>query len=176
MAVLQLAHSADPVLRQRTRRVKRVDASIHRTIDDMIETMRAHRGVGLAANQVGIPLRLAVIETEEEDEPIVLINPEILRRKGEREVDEGCLSIPGYRGTARRSVRVRAKALDRAGKPFRIKAEGGVLAQALEHETDHLDGVLYTDHLVDDRLRAIGEPAPGPEDAGEPEAASPPPS
>ena len=148
--------------------MKQIDSSIQEIIDDMIETMQAERGVGLAANQVGIPLRLAVIQPEPEDEPIVLINPEIVRRKGEREVDEGCLSIPGYRGRVRRSVRVRAKALDRNGKPFRIKAEGGVLAQVLEHETDHLNGVLYTDHLVDDQLRAVGEVAPGPEDIGGP--------
>ena len=167
MAVLQLTRSPDPGLRQRTRWIKQIDSSIQRIIDDMIETMHAQRGVGLAANQVGIPLRLAVIQMEEEDEPIVLINPEIVRRKGEREVDEGCLSIPGYRGTVRRSVKVRAKALDRNGKPFRIRAEGGVLAQALEHETDHLSGVLYTDHLVDDQLRAVGEAVSGPEEAGE---------
>lgn len=168
MAVLQLTHSPDPMLRRRTRWVKQIDSSIQRIIDDMIETMHAQRGVGLAANQVGIPLRLAVIQTEEEDEPIVLINPEIVRRKGEREVDEGCLSIPGYRGTVRRSVKVRAKALDRNGKPFRIRAEGGVLAQALEHETDHLNGVLYTDHLVGDQLRPVEAPAAALEDPGGP--------
>ena len=168
MAILQMTHSPDPLLRRRTRWVKQIDSSIQRIIDDMIETMQAERGVGLAANQVGIPLRLAVIQPEPEDEPIVLINPEIVRRKGEREVNEGCLSIPGYRGTVRRSVRVRAKALDRDGKPLKIRADGGVLAQVLEHETDHLNGVLYTDHLVDGQLRPVGPAASGPDESEEP--------
>ena len=91
--------------------------------------------------------RYAVIQLPEWNEPLVLINPEIIRREGEREVEEGCLSIPGYRGTVKRSERVRARALDLNGKVVRIKADG-LLAQALEHETDHLNGVLYIDHLV----------------------------
>ncbi len=172
MAVLQVTRSPDPLLRRRTRWVKRIDASIQKIIDDMIETMHAERGVGLAANQVGIPLRLAVAQPEEDDEPIVLINLEIVRRKGEREVNEGCLSIPGYRGTVRRSVKVRAKALDRTGRPFKIKAEGDVLAQALEHETDHLNGVLYTDHLVDGQLRPVGAPSASEDPVGPAEAAA----
>ena len=174
MAVLKLTLSPDPLLRRRTRWVKQIDSSIHKIIDDMIETMQAERGVGLAANQVGIPLRLAVIQPEPDDEPIVLVNPEIVRRKGEREVVEGCLSIPGYRGSVRRSVRVRAKALDRNGKEFRIKAEGDVLAQVLEHETDHLNGVLYTDHLVNDQLRPVGAETPEPEDYSKPLASTAP--
>ena len=148
MAVLPLRHLPDPILRQKAKRVRRVDASLQRLIDDMIETMQAESGVGLAANQVGVLHRLAVIQLPEDEEARVLINPEITHRKDEREVGEGCLSIPGYRGLLKRAVIVRAKATDRTGKPVRIKAEG-LLAQALEHETDHLNGTLYIDHIED---------------------------
>jgi peptide deformylase len=137
----------------------------------MFETMHAEHGVGIAANQIGSLMRVAVIEipvemlphqdpadetddeVEEEDieqpEPqrYVLINPEIVRRVGEREVDEGCLSIPGWRGRVTRSERVTARALDLEGHEFRIRANG-LLAQALEHETDHLNGIVYIDRVT----------------------------
>lgn len=132
-------------LRKRAKRVRVIDAPMQILIDDMIDTMREASGVGLAAIQIGVLQRVAVIEIPEE-EVRVLINPEILRREGEREVTEGCLSIPGYRGKLRRSVNVTARALDRNGKEIRIKAQE-LLAQALEHEIDHLNGILYIDHL-----------------------------
>ena len=122
--------------------------SLNRMIDDMIETMHDAHGVGLAANQVGVLQRVIVIQLPEDEEPRVFINPEITRQEGEREVEEGCLSIPGYRGLVRRSIRVRAKSLDRKGRTVRINAEG-LLAQALEHEVDHLNGTIYIDRLVD---------------------------
>ena len=129
-----------------------------RLIDDMIETMHEVRGVGLAANQVGVPLPVAVIQVSADEVPTVLINPKMVRRDGEREVVEGCLSIPGYQGTAKRSVRVRAKALDRDGKEFRLRAEDDVMAQAIEHELGHLNGELYIDHLSGDgRLLTLEE-------------------
>ena len=146
MAVLSLRHLPDPVLRQKAKRVRKADAALLRLIDDMIETMHAEEGVGLAANQIGVLQRVVVIQLPEDEEARVLINPEITRREGEREVEEGCLSIPGYRGLFTRSETVRAKATDRYGKPVRIKAEG-LLAQALQHETDHLNGTLYIDHI-----------------------------
>ncbi|MBI2855634.1 MAG: peptide deformylase [Chloroflexi bacterium] len=146
MAVLNVRTLPDPVLRQKARRVTKMDDSLQKLIDDMIDTMRAANGVGLAANQVGVLQRIVVIEIPEEEQVRVLINPEITRREGEREVNEGCLSIPGYQGELTRSVKVRARALDRNGEPVRIKAEG-LLAQALEHETDHINGTLYIDHL-----------------------------
>lgn len=146
MAVLPIRVAGDPVLRQKTRRVRTIDASVQKLIDDMIETMRAAPGVGLAGPQVGSPLRIAVIEIPGQ-EVIVLINPEIVRRSGQRRVEEGCLSVPGYYGEITRSQSVTVKALDRHGKPFRIKAKDDLLAQALEHETDHLDGFLYIDHM-----------------------------
>jgi peptide deformylase len=135
----------DPVLKQKAKRVSSIDGSIQRLIDDMIETMQRTNGVGLAAPQVGVPLRVVVLQMPGE-EPVAIINPEIVKRAGEREVTEGCLSIPGYAGEIKRSVSVTVKGLDRQGKPTRIKATG-LMAQALEHELDHLNGVLYIDHL-----------------------------
>lgn len=141
----------NPVLRRKTKQVKNIDRRIRKLVADMIETMHAERGVGLAANQVGVPVRVAVIQLSDDDEPIVLINPKVMRKEGEREVEgEGCLSIPGYRGTVVRAQKIRVRALDIDGKEFRIRAAGDLLAQALEHETDHLDGALYLDRLVND--------------------------
>jgi peptide deformylase len=135
----------NPVLRQKAKRVSSIDGAIAQLIDDMVETMREVGGVGLAAPQVGVPLRIAVIELPDE-EIIVLVNPKIVKRSGERQIEEGCLSIPGYRGEIQRSEKVTVKGLDRFGREIRIKGEG-LLAQALEHELDHLDGTLYIDHL-----------------------------
>jgi peptide deformylase len=137
----------DPVLRTKAKKVRVVDASIRKLIDNMLETMHHEGGVGLAANQVGVLQRVLVIQIPDQ-EPIALVNAEIGQRGGEREVEEGCLSIPGYRGLVKRSVKVSARGLDRNGKRVRIKAAEGLLAQALEHEVDHLDGVLYIDRLV----------------------------
>ncbi|MCZ6891453.1 MAG: peptide deformylase, partial [Chloroflexi bacterium] len=146
MAVLPLRHLPDPVLRQKAKRIRTIDAALQRLIDDMIETMHAENGVGLAANQVGVLRRVVVIQLPDDEQATVLINPEIIRREGEVEVHEGCLSIPGYRGDLKRAVTVRVKALDRTGKSFRIRGQE-LLAEALEHETDHLDGILYIDHI-----------------------------
>ena len=147
MSVLPMRIVPDPALRRKAKRVSSIGPSLQRLIDDMIETMHDAWGVGLAANQVGVLQRVIVIQLPEDEEPRVFINPEIIRRQDERDVEEGCLSIPGYRGLVNRSVTVRAKGLDRNGKGVRVKAEG-LLAQALEHEIDHLDGTLYIDHLV----------------------------
>lgn len=146
MALLDLRILPDPILRQKARRVGKIDESLQNLIDDMVDTMRKANGVGLAANQVGVLQRVVVIEIPDEEQVRVLINPEITRREGERVVEEGCLSIPGYRGELTRSLKVRVRALDQHGKQIRIKAEG-LLAQALEHETDHINGTLYIDHL-----------------------------
>ena len=146
VALLKLKIVPDPFLRQKAKKVRAFDASLHRLADNMVETMAHENGVGLAANQVGVLQRVAVIQMPEAEETTVLINPEIVKREGEREVDEGCLSVPGYRGTLLRSVTIKVKAQDRHGKQIRIKAEG-LLAQALEHEIDHLNGIMYIDHL-----------------------------
>ncbi|MFU8795738.1 MAG: peptide deformylase [Dehalococcoidia bacterium] len=145
MAVLQIRTLPDPVLRQRAKRVSRIDGSVQRIIDDMIDTMRANGGVGLAAPQIGVPLRIAVIGMPDE-EIITLINPVIVRRTGERALTEGCLSMPGYHGEIKRSLLVKVKAQDRQGREIRVRGEG-LLAQVLEHEIDHLNGALYVDHL-----------------------------
>lgn len=146
MTVRPIRYLGDPVLRKPARKVSRVDDSIRRLIEDMTESMYAAHGVGLAAPQIGVPLRIIVLGMPDE-EPFALINPEVIDRSGERRLDEGCLSVPGYRGTVTRSVKVTVKALDARGKEVRIKAEDNLLAQALEHETDHVNGTLYVDHL-----------------------------
>lgn len=148
MAVLPIRRLPDPVLRQKAQPVQRVDEAIRRLIADMVDTMRAARGVGLAGNQVGALLQVAVIEIPDEGFVRVLINPRVVAREGVRELEEGCLSVPGYRGLVNRSIRVVVKALDENGKPMRIVAQDNLLAQALEHEIDHLQGVLYLDRLV----------------------------
>jgi peptide deformylase len=154
MAILPIRTVPEPVLRQKSKRVKSVDGSIRRLAADMIETMHAAPGVGLAAPQVGVLLRVIVIGMPEEED-FVLINPEVVRRSGERLVTEGCLSVPGYYGEIKRAQRVTVKGKDLSGKEIRIKAEE-LLAQALEHEIDHINGVLYIDHLEsDDKLHRI---------------------
>ncbi len=154
MAIIPIRVAPDPVLRQKAKRVRSIDGSIHRLISDMIETMHDAPGIGLAAPQIGIPLRVIVIGIPEQEE-IALINPQIVRRKGERVINEGCLSIPGYIGQLKRSEAVTVKGRDPNGKEIRIKADE-LLAQALEHEIDHINGVLYIDRLesIDD-LRKI---------------------
>jgi peptide deformylase len=141
----------EPVLHRKAKRVRRIDGSVQKLIDDMIETMQDIGGAaGLAAPQVGVPLQVIVAETPE-DELVVLVNPEIVKKSGEYEVMEGCLSLPGYRGKIKRWESVTVKGRDRNGKEVRVKAEG-LLAQALQHEIDHINGVVYVDHLesVDD--------------------------
>jgi peptide deformylase len=149
VALLTILHHPDPRLRQKAKAVERFDAEFQRLVDDMFETMYAAPGVGLAATQVGIPLRLAVMDCSREEkvrEPLVMANPEILEATEPLDVDEGCLSVPGVSDTLKRNHRVRARALDRKGKAFEIEAEG-LLAQCIQHEIDHLDGKLYIDRL-----------------------------
>lgn len=145
MAVLPLRVTPDPILRQRAKRVRAIDAYIKKLAEDMVESMHEYNGVGIAAPQVGVSLRVIVIEVP--DEPVItLINPEIVKKTGERDVSEGCLSIPGYRGEIKRAETVVAKGQGLDGKEVRIKATD-LLAQALEHEVGHIQGSLYTDLL-----------------------------
>ena len=169
MAILPLVHTPNPVLRRKTKQVKNIDRRVRKLVDDMIETMHDANGVGLAANQVGVSLRVAVIQLPEDEEPRVLINPKVLRADGEREWEgEGCLSIPGFRGNVKRAEKIRVRALDIDGKEFRIRAADDLLAQALAHETDHLDGVLYIDRLVsEDSIWEDRPPEPKTEEEGE---------
>jgi peptide deformylase len=159
MAFIPIRTLPDPVLRQKAKKVTGADKSILKLISDMIETMHTANGVGLAAPQVGVSLRVVVIGMPEEEGEIVLINPEIVRRTGERILEERCLSIPGYAGEIKRAVNVTVKARDRNWKEIRIKGDD-LLAQALEHEIDHLNGILYVDHLESpDKLTKL-EPPP----------------
>ncbi len=160
MSVLPLHHHPDPVLRRRAQPVRQIDASVRRLVADMVDTLRHNAGVGLAAPQVGVSLRVAVLEMPEEP-VLVLINPTMVKRRGEYQVEEGCLSYPGYRGEITRAQKVVVKALNLEGEEVRVKAEG-LVAQALEHELDHLNGVLYIDHLESqDKLYPL-EPDPPP--------------
>ena len=151
MGILPIRIAGDPVLRTKAKKVRKVDvslqnASLQKLIDDMIDTMRAAPGVGLAAPQIGVSLRVVVIETPD-DGLLALINPEVVKSSGERRLMEGCLSVPGYQAEITRSKEVTVKALDREGKEVRIKATETLLAQAFEHEIDHINGILYIDHL-----------------------------
>lgn len=147
MAVLPILHHPDPRLRKKTANVTQFDAELQRLIDDLFETMYAAPGVGLAANQVGVQLRLAVMDcSEEHDQPIVMINPEISGAQDKLEMEEGCLSVPDVRDKVQRYNRVHLRALDRQGRPFELDADG-LMAQCVQHELDHLDGKLYIDYL-----------------------------
>ena len=157
MAVLPLYEFPHPILRRKAKKVRKIDNSLHRLADDMLETLRQASGVGLAANQVGVLHRVIVIDLPEEEEPRVYINPEIIHREGEREVREACLSIPGYHAFITRAIWIKAKALDRTSRPVRLRADG-LLAQALEHEIDHLNGILYMDHLMEHQKLIENEP------------------
>ncbi|MCX6013484.1 MAG: peptide deformylase [Chloroflexi bacterium] len=139
----------NPVLRQQSKRVRLFDKSLKKLADDMLETLRKSTptGVGLAAPQIGVLFRVIVIELPEpEEQTHIIINPEIVKKIGERRVIEGCLSIPGYSAEIKRAAEVTVKGLDLHGNKIRIKAED-LLAQALEHEIDHLNGVLFIDHI-----------------------------
>ncbi|MBM4419146.1 MAG: peptide deformylase [Chloroflexi bacterium] len=161
MALREILHHPDERLRVKCKRVGSRDIGLHRLIDDLFETMEHARGVGLAAPQVGVPLRVTVVRIPEDyDDPaagqdIALINPEIVKSTGEWEPDEGCLSIPGYVANVRRNWAVTVNARDRRWREFRIRGDG-LLGQALQHEIDHLDGVLFVDRLESpDQLRPL---------------------
>ena len=146
MAILPIRTVPDPVLREKGKRIRTIDNSIIKLAADMLETMHDAPGVGLTACQVGIPIRLVVIGNIADVEDFVLVNPEVVKTKGVRTVTEGCLSIPGYSGIIKRAEQVTVKGKDLEGREIRIKAYD-LLAQALEHEIDHSNGILYIDHL-----------------------------
>ncbi len=145
MAIHKIITSENPILRQKAKKVHRFDPSISRLIDDMFETMHANHGVGLAAPQIAISIRVFVAEYE--DHKVAMVNPEIIKAEGEELGTEGCLSIPGYVGdNIRRAASVVVKYQDAHGKPMRVRAEGW-FARILQHEIDHLDGILFLDRL-----------------------------
>jgi peptide deformylase len=147
MANLTILHFPDERLRTIAQPVEAVDDALRALIDDMFETMYDAPGIGLAATQVDVHKRLVVIDvSEEKNEPLVLINPEILEKGGEEEMDEGCLSVPGIYEKVQRADRIRVRALDRNGEPFELETDG-LLAVCIQHEIDHLDGKLFVDYL-----------------------------
>jgi len=156
MALLNILKFPDPRLRTRARPVTEFDDDLRRLVADMFETMYEAPGIGLAATQVDVHKRLLVMDvSEDKSRPRVLINPEILEAEGEEEMDEGCLSVPGYYETVRRAERVRVRAQDERGEWFEIEADG-LEAVCIQHEMDHLEGKLFVDYLSSlkrDRIR-----------------------
>jgi len=144
MATLDLHLFGSPVLRQRSDEVTAVDAELRQFVDDLFETMDVAKGVGLAANQVGVAKRVAVVGVEQER--LALVNPVILSAEGRSREEEGCLSVPDVYGYVERPERIVVEALDREGRRYQREA-AGLLARAIQHEIDHLDGILFLDHL-----------------------------
>lgn len=147
MPVLQVLHYPDERLRKIAAPVKEVNSEIQRIVDDMFETMYAEDGIGLAATQVDIHQQIIVIDvSENRDQRLVLINPELLEKSGETGIEEGCLSIPEQRALIPRAEKIKIKALDRDGKPLELETDG-LLAICIQHEMDHLIGKLFVDYL-----------------------------
>lgn len=147
MAKLNILHFPDPRLRKKAIPVDVVDPAIRNLVDDMLETMYAEPGIGLAANQVNVQKRIIVIDiSENKDDPLVLINPSLLQHQGKTETEEGCLSVPGIYEMVTRADKIRIHALDRNGEPFEMDAED-LLAVCIQHEMDHLEGKLFVDYL-----------------------------
>lgn len=148
MAIRTIREEGDEILKKVSRPVENIDEKIQVLIDDMIETMHKFNGVGLAAVQVGVLKRVVVIHTDyEKEEPIILINPEIKKEKGEQVVDEGCLSFPNKFAKVVRPEEVTVEGLDRDGKKIKITGKG-LLAQAISHEVDHLNGEVFIDKIL----------------------------
>ncbi len=154
MAIRNVRLDTDEILRKKSKKVEKVDDKIRELVDDMIETMHQKDGVGLAAPQIGILKRVVVIDLYDDKGPYVLINPEIVKEKGEQEVEEGCLSFPDKFGKVKRPAEVVVKALDRDGQEYKLKGKG-LLAQAISHELDHLDGILFIDKIIPGTLEVI---------------------
>jgi peptide deformylase len=147
MAELEILRFPDPRLRKRALPVEAVDDGVRALVDAMFETMYAAPGIGLAATQVNVQKRIIVMDiSESKDRPLVLINPSIVSRDGEEEMEEGCLSVPGFYETVRRAENITVRALDRNGEAFEMHADG-LLAVCIQHEMDHLEGKLFVDYL-----------------------------
>jgi peptide deformylase len=147
MSTLDILTFPDARLRNKAKPVPAVTDEVRRIVDDMFETMYAAPGIGLAAIQVDVPLRVIVIDiSDTKDSPLCLINPEILDRQGEERMEEGCLSVPGYYEEVTRAEKIRVRALNRDGETFELDADG-LLAVCIQHEIDHLDGKLFVDYV-----------------------------
>ena len=147
MAIRIVRENGDEILRKKAREVEAVDDKIRQILDDMVETMHQFNGVGLAGPQIGILKRLVVIDLYDDNGPIKLVNPRMVEQKGEQEVEEGCLSFPNQYAKLIRPAQVVVEAQNDNGEMFRIEAED-LLAQALSHELDHLEGILFVDKMI----------------------------
>jgi peptide deformylase len=155
MAILEILEYPDPRLRTRAEPVQEVNEEIRRLADDMLETMYAAPGIGLAATQVNVHERVLVIDvSESQDDPLIFVNPEILEKDGVETMEEGCLSVPGIYETVERADRIRVRAMGRDGKPFEMDVDG-LKAICIQHEIDHLDGKLFVDYLSDLKRQRI---------------------
>lgn len=154
MAIRNLRLEGDEILKKKSREVETIDDKLQLLIDDMIETMHKYNGVGLAAVQVGILKRVIVIDIYDDNGPIAMINPVILKTKGKQEVDEGCLSFPNEFAKVIRPTEVTAEYTDRDGKRIKVKAKE-LLAQAICHEVDHLNGEVFIDKIIPGTLEYI---------------------
>ena len=147
MAILNILHFPDARLRNKAEPVNAVTDEVRKLVDDMFETMYEAPGIGLAAIQVNVPKRVIVVDiSEDRDQPLALINPEIVEKHGVEETEEGCLSVPGVYEMVKRADQVKVRALDRDGQPIAMQAQG-LLAVCVQHEIDHLDGKLFVDYL-----------------------------
>ena len=148
MSILPILEIPHPILRKKAKRVRSITKKGLNLAYDMVDTMREAGGIGLAANQVGELWRIIVLQMPDEEASRIYFNPEIKKTSGSREVEEGCLSLPGYRGIINRSIWIKFQGLDHTDHLVKFEAEN-LLSQALEHEIDHLNGILYTDHLAE---------------------------
>ena len=154
MAIRQIRQEGDEILKKKSREVEEINEKLQILIDDMIETMHKYNGVGLAGVQVGVLKRVLVIDLYDDNGPLVMINPVIIKTKGEKEVDEGCLSFPNKFAKVIRPTEVVAEYTDREGKRVKVKAKE-LLAQAICHEVDHLNGEVFVDKIIPGTLEYI---------------------
>ncbi len=156
MAIRNIIHDGDEGLRKKSKPVEVVDDRVRQLLEDMVETMHEFNGVGLAAPQVGVLKRIIVIDLYDDHGPIKLVNPVIIKQKGEQEVEEGCLSFPNQYAKLVRPAEVVVSALNEEGKAIKVTGKG-LLAQALAHEIDHLDGTLFVDKMIPGTLEVVTE-------------------
>ncbi len=154
MVIRIIREDGDEILRKKSREVEKVDDKIREILEDMVETMHKHNGVGLAGPQIGILKRLVVIDLYDDNGPIKLVNPKVVKQSGEQEVEEGCLSFPNQFAKIIRPAKVVIEALNENGEKIKIKAEG-LLAQAISHELDHLEGILFVDKIIPGTLQYV---------------------
>jgi len=159
MSILKLRKYGDPVLRKKAEEIPSIDGEIRKLASDMLETLKSIGGIGLAGNQVGVAKRIFVIDRthiDGEDQPIILVNPELLESSGDQVIEEGCLSAPGIYEDVTRPLKVKVRGLNLEGVKIQIESQG-LMSRALLHEIDHLNGVLFIDHLSTIKRKLLGK-------------------